>query len=227
MKKAIFSALAACVIASTGLSSVVINFGMGDAYSGIDTNTAAFPTGGLIVLLSLDSGSWGTDGAPLITLFSNLTDGFTPAGVTLAGKAGADADGFFTAAIEFNYSGGFNVGDELLVVLYPTLTTGSLSPGLNTPGFFYRTSLVLDGSDIAYIAPSDGGTWAINNLTINQGGSSPNGQFTAGAGSQAGDGSGYIGGGFTTVPEPSTYAMLAISALGLGGYMIRRRRRAA
>jgi hypothetical protein len=27
------------------------------------------------------------------------------------------------------------------------------------------------------------------------------------------------------VPEPSTYALLALSAVGLGGYVLRRRRR--
>jgi hypothetical protein len=30
---------------------------------------------------------------------------------------------------------------------------------------------------------------------------------------------------FTAVPEPSTYAMLALSAAGVAGYVVRRRRR--
>ena len=30
---------------------------------------------------------------------------------------------------------------------------------------------------------------------------------------------------FSTIPEPSTYALLALSAMGMGGYVIRRRRR--
>lgn len=225
MKQTLFSLIAAASFASSASAAVTINFGMGDAYSGPSTSSAAFPSGGLVNLLALESGTWTGTFPDLVSTFSNLTNGFTPAGVTRAAFAGATVNsGLIDAAFGFSYSGNFNAGDELLVVAYPTLTTASSSPGPNTPGFFFRTTLVADGSDIAYVAPADGGPYGLLSYTIAQGGSFPNGQFTSGAGAAAGSGTGFIGGGFTTVPEPSTYALLAISAAAFGGYMIRRRK---
>jgi hypothetical protein len=225
MKKAILSILAAGALASSGSASVTINFGMGDAYSGTNTSTPLFPSGGLINLLALDSGTWTGTFPDLVSTFSNLTNSFTPAGVTRAAFAGADASGAFGASFVYNYSGGFNTGDELLVVAYPTLTTGSASPGLNAPGFFFRTTLIVDGSAISYTAPADGGTYDLFSYTLGQSGTFANSQFTSGAGAAAGSGTGFTGGGFTTVPEPSTYALLAMGAAALGGYVIRRRKR--
>lgn len=221
MKKLLITTIVAGALAAQGaLAGVSINFGMGDMYSSTNTSTV-FPEGGLLVLLSLDSGTWAGLG-DLNNLFSNLTNSFTPVGVTLVGTIGNDdsgGPGSTGGVFNFNYSGGFNAGDQLMLVAYPTLTTSSLAPGLNTPGYFFRTDLVIDGSDTNWIAPADGGTYSLFAYTLNAGGSLPDNQFTSGAGAAGGN-------GFTTVPEPSTYALLAISAAAFGGYIVRRRNRA-
>jgi hypothetical protein len=221
MKKLLTTtAVIAAFASQSAFAGVAINFGMGDMYSSTNTSTP-FNSGGLINLLSLDTGTWAGLGN-LNTLFSNLTNGFTPAGVTLVGKIGNDnsgGPGSTGGVFNFDYAGSFNAGDQFMLVAYPTLTTNSASPGLGTTGFFFRTDLVVDGSDIAYVAPADGATYSLFSYTTGAGGTFANNQFTSGAGAAGGN-------GFTTVPEPSTYALLAMSGLALGGYIIRRRSRA-
>ena len=221
MKKLLAATALAVGLASQGaLASVTINFGMGNMYA--STNTATpFNLNGRLNLLSLDTGTWAGLG-DLNALFSGLTNSFTPAGVTLVGSFGNDdsgGPGSTGGSLIFNYSGAFNAGDQLMIVAYPTLTTNSLTPGLSTPGFFFRTDLIVDGSDIAYIAPADGFGYNLFSYSTDAGGTFANNQFTSGAGAAGGN-------GFTTVPEPSTYALLAMSGLALGGYIVRRRNRA-
>ena len=227
MKKLLTVATVAAVLtAQAGFASVAINFGLGNMYSSTN-ETTAFPLGGRINLLALESGTW-TGLGDLNALFSGLTNSFTPAGVTLVGSIANDdsgGPGNTGGVFNYSYSGAFGAGDELMLVAYPNLTLASLNPGQGTTGFFFRTTLITDGSDIAYIAPADGGTYTLSAYTVAFGGSFPNGQFTSGAGSQAANSAGITGGGFTTIPEPSTYALLAMGAAALGGYVIRRRKR--
>lgn len=208
-------------ISASSQASVAINFGMGDMYSSTGTTTA-FPSGGRLNLLALDSGTWASAYPSLITALSTNTSSWTLPGTTLVGAIANDdsgGPGSTGGVFNFSYSGGFGVGDQLLLVAYPTLTLASSAPGNGTPGFFFRTDSVIDGSDIAWIAPADGSTVSLFAYTLGAGGSLPNNQFTSGVGATGGQ-------GFTTVPEPSTYALLAMSGIGMAGYMIRRRRRA-
>lgn len=223
----ILAAAAALALSTNSYASVTINFGLGTMYAGGTTNSSFFANGGRINLLALNSGTWSAlpsllnpEWTTLNQVFANQTNSFTPAGVTLVGTIGNDnsgGDGITGGVFTFDYAGGFGPGDQLLAVGYSSLTTNSSSPGLGTLGFFFRTDSIIDGSDMAWVAPADGFSYTLGAYT------DPNGSLSA---SQLTSGNGAIGGsGFTTVPEPSTYALLALSGLAFGGYVFRRRRR--
>jgi hypothetical protein len=199
-------------------ASVTISFGMGDMYASTDTSTP-FANGGLINILAKTDGlGWG-DAA---SIFSSLTSSFVPTGSVLVASFGSndpDGSGTVSTAFTYNYSGSFAAGQPLLLVAYSSLSTGSTQPGQGTTGFFFRTDSVIDGSDIGWIAPSDGSTVSLFAYTLGLDGSLANNQFTSGAGALGGS-------GFTTVPEPSTYALLTLGGLALAGHVLRRRRRA-
>jgi len=219
MKKLLTILVLATGIAASSQASVTINFGMGDMYSSTGTTTA-FPVGGRLNLLALDSGTWSSVYPDLIASLTANTSSWTLAGTTLVGSVYNDdsgGPGSTGGAFSFSYSGNFGAGDQLLLVAYPTLTASSTQPGNGARGFFFRTDSIIDGSTIAWLAPSDGATESLFAYTVGAGGVVPNNQFTSGSGAAGGS-------GFTTVPEPSTYALLGMSALALGGYVARRRR---
>jgi hypothetical protein len=219
MKKLILSiTLASFMIGAPASGSSTINFGIGEMYASSDTSVP-FAVGGLInILARTDGAGWG-DAA---SIFSNLTTSFVPTGSVLVASFGSndsDGPGTIGTAFTFDYTGSFAAGQPLIMVAYSSLTTSSLQPGLNTTGFFFRTDSTIDGSDSGWFAPSDGSTISLGAYSVSLGGSLPNNQFTSGAGAEGGS-------GFTTVPEPSTYALLSLAALALGAYAMRRRSRA-
>lgn len=217
MKKLALSLLLLLAIASVSNAGVNINFSIGTMYSS-SNNSTTVPIGGLINILALDSGSWSGESA----LFTALTSSFIPAGCTLVAQFPNDdvsgtIPGVVSSNFSFSYSGNFTAGDQLLAVVYPTLTMASLNPGNNTNGFYFRTAAIIDGSDMAWVAPADGFSYTLAAYTTNLGGSLANDQFTSGASALGGQ-------GFTTVPEPTTWALLAGT---LTTVMIFRRRRQA
>ena len=219
MKKTLLTSVIILVIGLSPLpASVTINLGMGSFYASADTSTP-FANGGLINILAKTDGlGWGN----AADIFSSLTSSFVPTGSVLVASFGnndSDGPGIFSTAFTYNYSGSFAAGQPLLLVAYSSLTTSSSQPGQGTTGFFFRTDSVIDGSDIAWVAPSDGATVNLFAYTFDLEGSLANNQFTSGAGALGGS-------GFTTVPEPSTYALLTLGGLALAGHVIRRRRRA-
>lgn len=185
-------------------ASVTINLGMAELWRNSGANLVAFEDA-RVNIFAKTSGTWGTDLASIASEFATLTSTFTPAGASLINQFRINNTGQVgPEQLDFTLTGGLTDGQELLAVIYPTLNIDNFSsPGQGTVGFVYRTSQVIDDSDIAWVIPADGSTVTLNALTISVGGSlsdvtlSPDGP-----------------GGFTTVPEPSTYALMAIALTG-------------
>lgn len=194
---ALVSAIA--LFLQTASGSVSISLGLGTMQFGLD-ESAPFTLGGRVNLLALEEGTWADLPASLgysslNEVFANLNGSFTPPGSVLVGQfANNDSGGPGVGDwfVNFVYSGNFNPGDQLLAVAYPTLTLASSSTVPDTPGFFFRTDSVIDGSDIGWVAPGDGQYVMLGAYTLDLGGSVPNNQFTAGSGAPGGNGFGVV-----------------------------------
>ena len=222
MKKILTSLAVAAALTQVAPATVTIGFGLGTMYSSTNTNSF-FASGGLLNLLAVTNGqTWATLPAflgygSINEMFASTTSGFAPTGTVLLGQIGNN-NGGGSGVTDGTYAFTMTAGYEMMTVGYSSLTTNSASPGNGTAGFFYRSATAIDGSDIGWVVPADGATYNMAAYTAALGGSVANNQFTSGTGAAGGN-------GFTTIPEPSTYALLAMSALGLGGYVVRRRNR--
>jgi hypothetical protein len=125
--------------------------------------------------------------------------GFTNLSITFAGQR--TAAGFNSQLWEWSTDG---TSYNSIGTILSNTTTGTLTTSFASSGVLgFNNVSGLDNATDAYVRVTfTGATAASGNNRLD------NFQFVA-----------------TAVPEPSTYAMLALSAAGLGGYVIRRRRR--
>ncbi|MGA0176789.1 MAG: PEP-CTERM sorting domain-containing protein [Chthoniobacterales bacterium] len=217
--KAIFSAGALLALAVS--SHATVSFSgtsmVSTAAAGNPLSLSAGQVG--IFLNNNDATAWSAfSGAKIgsgLSLFDSAT--FTPIGTTDAytflasntssGTTTFSLSGGFTATL----AGGVSAGDQFAVMVFNSSTTTTI------PGDTYRifrgtqASLALGG----WFIPTDGSAIGYTTNSANFGASVQ----------QIRDTSWIVASG-TVVPEPSTYALLAMSGIALGGYVIRRRRRA-
>ncbi len=204
MKKQVILTLS--LLAVTGLFSsssvqgaVAVNISAGQLLQA--DGTTPMQDGRLVQLIATTAASFTnptatsfTGGASTDTVVTSFALDSTTAGV---------AGSFFNSGIDVTAY----IGQKLLLRWYPTLNATSplLAAGVGYGEF--RTDLLPDGSTSAWVVPSNGSK-DLNFLTTTVGGSQPN---------SAGRANSTI-----PVPEPSTFALLALTTVGYA--MLRRHR---
>jgi hypothetical protein len=199
-------ALTALMLSSiSAFATITINLGAAELFQ--SDGTTPIPSGSLLQLVASTTDSVFTTPSP-----SSFTGGSADDVVVSSfGSNNNAGPGSFAGPIVFTLSGNLTAGDPLMLRWWPTLTTGSSSPGFSTPFGQFRTDAVENSSDTGWFVPADGSTISLNFLDIAGGGTEPN---SAGAAS------------FMTaaaIPEPSTLACLM---LGGGALFLAVRRRA-
>jgi hypothetical protein len=206
MKKLLFVGLISLSCATARCQFVQFNL---DAEKLKDSGGSAMPTTGLVVLVASTSDL--VFGGPSDTSFASGSDdivlgkwdltGFNQPGVLAAA---------LTASLPLAPGGSLHSGDLVQMYWFPTLTIGSSAPGAGTSYGQYRDAVGIDGSQV-WTTPSASSTRFLKFFTsdatfIQAGGSNP---------AVVGNAS------FTTVPEPSEYAMF-FGIFCFAGALIRR-----
>lgn len=141
------------------------------------------------------------------------TSGFAGAGEMILGgqRVASVADGgIFQLTFNFELGSGIQAGQSFLLRWWPDLTDSETFPYAGANYGQFTVSGSGEGSVAAWEIPSDGSVIDLEFLTESIGGSQPN------AAGQA---------SFAVIPEPSTYALGVLGALGAAVALRRRRNR--
>lgn len=205
------------LFSNVGNAGIVITLNVGQLLQLNGTTPVA--DGALIQILANTSGT-GVPifDAPTTTSFTGTSgDNIVVANFTLDSST-VGTSGDFKVELSTSASGsqlplnltGVSQGDDLLLRWFPTLTTASTQPGLGTSYGQFRTDGKPDGSNITWSIPLDSSTpYTLSFLTMSQNGSQLNSLGIA---------------DLRAIPEPSTFVLFGIFALGLLGFLYRRRR---
>ena len=199
MKRLLLSALTLLACSASSFATITINLGGGYIYFADGVTRA--PVGSLVQLISSTNDN----------IFSAPTPGSFTGGsaddVIIASFEVNLEPGAFLEDIVFSLSANLGTGDQLLVRWFPQLTLSASAPGGGEQYGEFRTDNVENGSTTNWIVPADGQTHDLNFLTQSFGGSRLDSEGAA---------------NFVVVPEPSTYALMAV---GLGALLVAHRRR--
>jgi hypothetical protein len=157
-----------------------------------------------------------TFGAPTPTSFTGTDPNEVVLDSFALNSATAGVAGGFIQSIVLSLTGSGvppDVGTDLLLRWFPTLTTSSSTPGAGTTYGQFTTTAVENGSGIAWQLPASPANDDLNFLTVSEGGTEANSKGVANL---------VVGG---AVPEPSSLAAIG-SIIVCGGAVALRRRRA-
>jgi hypothetical protein len=203
MKK--FTILASLLLAFQGLSHAAVSFSGTAMQSSFPGVTAGTSVG---VLLTLDSGSdWSSIAlvAPgtAFTTGSQLTINSTS--FTVFGRNTATALRSVPGnAANFSFTGGMSGNDQFAILLFPNAAEADSVTAGTSLSLWRAPNWLLPATDDSGSTFTFGATGTYSTV--------PNTDTPTES--------------FSVVPEPSTYALLGLAGLALGGYAMRRRNRA-
>lgn len=209
------------VVASTTVSHLhaqSIDFGMTAATINSPTTSTIMVGGGFQLLGITPSSGFNPTNATLANILS--TANMLSVSNSFATISALDGGQFYNAGLPVAFSTGtaISTGAQLFVLASASPTFSAASPWA-----------LITGSDSSWLSPNAADPFGFTSIEISLAGNqiiASSGAATAFFGSSAPGSQIANADNLNLVPEPSTYALLAMSGVGMAGYMIRRRRRA-
>lgn len=217
MKKTFTSLAVAATALSSNLMAQSIDYGMTAAF--VDSPVGTHLVGGGFQLLGITpSSGFNPTNATLANILNaanmlSVSNSFATIDIANAGQ-------FYNAGLPVQFSSGASIttGAQLYVLASTSATFSVGSPWA-----------LVTGTDTSWLAPNPTDPFGFTSIELSLAGN----QIIASSGlTQAFFGSAAPGSqianndNLNLVPEPSTYALLALGGLALGSYAVRRRRRA-